>query len=119
MNHKENYEYNTLLDLTNNTYRKIHLRNNSNNFNNISIITNTTNSNYLTKNNISNNNITNITTNDIYTKKITTTMKKKFRKSASQNLRLNKIRQKLYIKSVDSKRTSNLIYTIITQNDKI
>ena len=119
MNNKENYEYNTLLDLTNNTYRKIHLRNNSNNFNNISIISNTTNSNYLTKNNISNNNITNITTNDIYTKKITTTMKKKIRKSASQNLRLNKIRQKLYIKPVDSKRTSNLIYTIITQNDKI
>ena len=119
MNNKENNEIKTLLDLTNNTYRKIHIRNNSNNFNNISNISNTTNSNYLTNNNISNNNITNITTNDIYTKKITTTMKKKFRKSASQKLRINKIRQKLYIKPVDSKRTSKLIYTIIPQNNNI
>ena len=114
MNYKENNEINTLLDLTNNTYRKIHLRNNSNNFNNISNISNNTNSNCLT-----NNNISNITNNEIYTKKITTTMKKKFRKSASQKFRINNIRKKLYVKPVESKRTSKLIYTIITQNDDI
>ena len=119
MRNKKKNEINTLLDLTNNTYRKIHLRNNSSNFNNISNISNTTNSNCLTNNNISNNNISNITNNDIYIKKITTSMKKKFRKSVSQKLRINKVSQKLYIKPVDSKRTSKLIYTIITQNDNI
>jgi hypothetical protein len=46
-------------------------------------------------------------------------MKKKFRKSASQKFRINKIRKKLYVKPVESKRTSKLIYTIITQNDDI
>ena len=118
LNNQENYEINTLLDLTDNTYKKSLFKNNSNNFNNISNISNKTNSNYLTNNNISNNNIGNYKpNNDIYTKKITTTMRKKFRKSASQ--KINKINPNIYIKPKDSKRISKLLYTIFTKNDKI
>ena len=114
-----NIEYNTLLDLTSNTYRKIILKNNSKNFNNISNISNNTNSNCLTNNNLNNNTNNNISSKDIYTKKITTTMKKRFRKSASQKLRVNKIDKNIYIKPIDSKRESKLIYTIITKNGNI
>ena len=118
LNNQENLENNTLLDLTDNTYKKSLFKNNSNNFNNISNISNKTNSNYLTNNNISNNNIGNYKpNNDIYTKKITTTMGKKFRKSASQ--KINKINPNVYIKPKDSKRTSKLLYTIAMKNDKI
>ena len=118
LNNQENLENNTLLDLTDNTYKKSLFKNNSNNFNNISNISNKTNSNYLTNNNISNNNIGNYKpNNDIYTKKITTTMGKKFRKSASQ--KINKINPNIYIKPKDSKRISKLLYTITMKNDKI
>ena len=112
----ENNENNTLLDLSNNTYKKVILKNNSNNFNNISNISNNTNSNCVTNNNISYN-ISSYANNEIYTKKITTTMQKKFRKSASQKYRINKLNYKLYKKPVDNKK--KLIYTIITKNDNI
>ena len=118
INNIDNNESNTLLDLTNNTYKKRFCKNNNNNFNNLSNISNNTFSNCLTNNNI--NNISNYMTNsDVYTKKITTTMKKKFRKSASQKLRINKIDKNIYIKPIDFKRTSKLIYTIITKNGDI
>ena len=112
-------ESNTLLDLTSNTYKKILFKNNSNNFNNISNISNNTNSNCLTINNISNNNINNYTNNEIYTKKITTTMKKKIKKSASQKIRINKINQNLYVKPIDTKRDSKFIYTILSKDDNV
>ena len=99
-----------------NTYANINLNGNgnsqdryfnlNNNFNNIShqisnISNNNTNSNCLTSNNISNNNTSNnnisynTNNNEIYIKKITTTMKNKIKKSASQKLRINKIYNKL------------------------
>ena len=118
----KNIEYNesnTLLDLTNNTYKKILFKNNSNNFNNISNISNNTNSNCLTNNNVSSNNINNYTNNEIYTKKITTTMKKKIKKYASQKIRINKINQNLYVKPIDTKRDSKFIYTIITKDNNL
>ena len=121
INNQDNNENNTLLDLTNNTYKKVLLKNNSSNFNNINIsnISNNTNSNYLANINI-NSNISNYkSSNEIYTKKLTTTMKKKFRKSASQKMKFTKINHNIYTKPKDSKRISKLIYTIITKNDNI
>ena len=115
INNQENYENNTLLDLTNNTYKKALFKNSSNNFNNISNISNNTNSNNLTNNNISNFN----SNNEIYIKKITTTMKKKFRKSASQKIRINKINHNIYKKPKDSKGISKFLYTIIIKNENI
>ena len=86
----------------NNQDKFINLNNNINNISNqiSNISNNNTNSNCLTSNNISNNisnnNISCITNNnEIYIKKITTTMKKKFKKSNSQKLRINKIYNKL------------------------
>ena len=86
----------------NNQDKFINLNNNINNISNqiSNISNNNTNSNCLTSNNISNNisnnNISFITNNnEIYIKKITTTMKKKFKKSNSQKLRINKIYNKL------------------------
>ena len=86
----------------NNQDKFINLNNNTNNISNqiSNISNNNTNSNCLTgnniSNNISNNNISFITNNnEIYIKKITTTMKKKFKKSNSQKLRINKIYNKL------------------------
>ena len=117
----KNMEYNesnTLLDLTNNTYKKILFKNNSNNFNNISNISNNSNSNCLTNNNISNNNISNYT-NEIYSKKIINTKKKKMKKSASQKIRINRLNQNLYVKPIDSKRGSKFIYTIIAKDDSV
>ena len=123
LNNQEYNGNNTLLDLTNTTYKRVLLKNNSNNFNNISKISNNTNSNYLTNNNnISCSNISRCKlNNDIYTKKITTTMQKTFRKSASQKLRVNKINnnENIYSKTLEVKRISKFLFKIIFQNDNI
>ena len=123
LNNQEYNGNNTLLDLTNTTYKRVLLKNNSNNFNNISKISNNTNSNYLTNNNnISCSNISKCKlNNDIYTKKITTTMQKTFRKSASQKLRVNKINnnENIYSKTLEVKRNSKFLFKIIFQNDNI
>ena len=121
INQHTNDNNQSLLNLTNNTYRKLLCKNNLNNFNNISNISNDTNSNCITNNNISSNNISNyIPNNDIYVKKITTTMQKKFRKSASQKIRINKLNNNnLYKRHILKKNNSGLIYTILSKNDQI
>ena len=114
--------------------RYINLNSNINNYNNISnqlSFINNSNSNCFTYNNVSSNNISNNTitniNNEIYVKKITTTMRKKMKKSASQKLRVNKIynnlslnNQDLYIRNNEySTRNNKLIYTLFNNNNKI
>jgi hypothetical protein len=101
-NNNNNNTYANIRSSGNNQDKFINLNNNTNNISNqiSNISNNNTNSNCLTSNNISNNisnnNISYITNNnEIYIKKITTTMKKKFKKSNSQKLRINKIYNKL------------------------
>ena len=111
-----------------------------NNFNNVSNISNNiTNSNCLTNNNvsssnISNNNISNIN-NEVYVKKITTSMKKRIKKSASQKLRINKVYKDLnlnlmnkdiYKRKIEySSRNNNinidnkLIYTLYQKDNRL
>ena len=110
------------------------------NNNNISNINNNNISNCFTYNNVSIDNITNNNmnnNNEIYVKKITTTMKKKIKKSASQKLRVNKIynnlslnciNQDIYTKNIDyssrhnkffNKNNNKLIYTLISNDNKL
>ena len=143
-----NNNNNNYSNISSNTSRNMHDRyihlNNNNNYNNtsnqISYINNSNNSNCFTYNNVSSNNISNnsiINPNEIYVKKITTTMKKKIKKSASQKLRVNKIynnlslnviNQDIYIKNNEYTNRSNkiindyndkLIYTIFNNDNKI
>ena len=122
INNQEYNGNNTLLDLTNSTYKRVLFKSNNNNFNNISKISNNTNSNCLTNNNISSSNASRCKlNNDIYSKKITTTKQKTFRKSASQKLRINKIKINdiIYSKPLEARRNSKFLYKVFIKNDKI
>ena len=76
----------------------------------------------MTNNNISSSNASRCKlNNDIYSKKITTTMQKTFRKSASQKLRINKIKINdiIYSKPLEARRNSKFLYKVFIKNDKI
>ena len=128
-NNKNNNTFSNIIPNTNRNMQDKH-NNIFNNFGNISNISNNyTNSNCFTNNNnISNSNISGIN-NEVYVKKITTTMKKKIKKSASQKLRINKdlslnlMNKELYNRRIEySSRNNNinnkLIYTLYQKDNR-
>ena len=148
--HTNNNNINTNTNYTLNTNRNLqdkYINLNSNNCNNVSNLTSNvsnTNSNCFTNNNnisysymTNNNNISCINMNnnnkEVYVKKITTTMKKKIKKSASQKLRINKIYNNLSLNLINKDMINNyncqnvdlihnaskkVIYTLFTSEKK-